>query len=91
MSKARAAALRAEVHQATADYIDAAIDVAVNKIALEHRRIAGQIEELQDRAARLETAIANIENTKDAALSPDDKYALTKRKLVNLLDKLGIE
>jgi len=91
MSKARADALRAEVHQATADYIDASIDVAVAQIAREHRRIAGQIEELQDRAARLETAIFNIENTKAIERAPDDKYALTKRKLVNLLDKLGIE
>lgn len=91
MSKARAAALRAEVQQATADYIDATIDMAVAQIAREHRRIAGQIEELQDRAGRLETAIANLENTKEVSQAPDDKYALTKRKLVNLLDKLGIE
>jgi len=90
MSKARAAALRAEVHQATADYIDAAIKVAMDNIAFEHRRINAEIEKLQTRALHIEYALENIKSTKDLE-SSDDKYALTKRKLINLLDKLGIE
>lgn len=91
MSKAKTAALRAEVNQVTADYIDAAIGVAVNNIAYEHRRIAGQIEELKTRALRLENAIENIKASKPTTPNPDDKYALTKRKLVNLMNELGIE
>ena len=90
MSKARADALRAEVHQATADYIDAAIKVAMDNIAFEHRRINAEIEKLQTRALHIEYALENIKSTKDLE-SSDDKYALTKRKLINLLDKLGIE
>ena len=91
MSKTKAAALRAEVNQVTADYIDAAIGVAVNNIAYEHRRIASQIEELKTRATRLENAIENLKASKDEVSNPDDKYALTKRKLVNLMNRLGIE
>ena len=87
MSKTRAKALRAEVNQVTADYVDAAIDASLENLKSENHRLSGRIEELQARVTNLE----NLEANKDEGPIPDDKYALTKRKLVNLLNRLGID
>lgn len=89
MSKARAAALRAEVHQATADYIDAAIDVAAAELHAESLRLQRQLNKIESDINEINETLVNL--NKASATEPDDKYALTKRKLVNLLDKLGIE
>lgn len=84
-------ALRASIDQKVADFVDASCAViqaaimandtlnqAVNRSALD------RITQLEQRIKELESALAEKRNAND-----EDKYALTKAKLVRLMKDMG--
>ena len=82
------AALRAQIDQRVADYIDAAIADAVDQIDLRHVDLDESIRMIVKDTLNLDNRLANLEASTSAA-TKDDKYSLTKAKLVRLMKDMG--
>ena len=80
-------ALRGEINQKTADYVDAAVTDARNALYTEITILQKRVQHLEHCQREQEQLIAQLQNTPE---EPDDKYALTRRKLIQLMKKLGI-
>jgi hypothetical protein len=100
---AQLAALRANADQKTAQYLDLALADAVarmeDRVTAVRRTLQGldvrladlavQLEELKA-AAAAEGGAGDNGTYADGSPAPDDRYALTKAKLIQLMKELGI-
>ncbi len=88
MSESVKAALRPDIDQRTADYVDASVAIAQGECS--HRN-----DEITNRLNMIDDALRKVELKVDEAIAiakdkPDDKYALTKAKIVRLMKEMGI-
>lgn len=88
MSQTIRDALRPSIDQKVADYVDASIAVQNADRIRDETAILNRLVRLQDELSTIKNQIAEIEAS--MASAPDDKYALTKAKLVRLMKQLNI-
>ena len=82
-------ALRGEINQKTADYIDAGFEEVRNNLIAEIILLQKRIKNLEAKQAENERIIERLQQPPPG--DSDDKYALTRRKLIQLMKELGIE
>lgn len=78
-------ALRSQIDQRVADYVDSAIRDAIDLITNDLTLIHSLISQSQATEIHLANRLTEIEN----APTTDDKYALTKSKLIRLMKDMG--
>ncbi len=87
MSKEVKEALRSDVPLKTLQYIDAADDEMMSEAEKKIELVKKEVATLKDDIAAL---VSNIDELRAAVENkPDDKYALTKTKLVRLMVDMG--
>lgn len=89
MSRARKDALRAEIDQKTAEYVDAAIADAMATLNAYMLRVESKVTKLKNEHEITRANLTNMQ-TQSTSASSDDKYALTKAKLVKLMKEMGM-
>jgi hypothetical protein len=88
MSQTIRDALRPSIDQKTADFVDASIAVQNADRVRDETAILNRLVRLQDELSTVKNQIAEINAL--IASQPDDKYALTKAKLIRLMKQQGI-
>ena len=87
MSATVKAALRPEIDQRTADYVDAACAVVDTECVVRTDNCCSRINLLEQEIAKLKVSVAEAKAI--AADKPDDRYALTKVKLIRMMKEMG--
>lgn len=87
MSK-KLAALASTIDQSTLAYVTEAITVAKAEQTVINEKLQTRLTHLQAELAALKLRITDLE-AQDHSASEDDKYALTKAKLVRLMKENG--
>lgn len=81
-------ALRAQIDQRTADYVDAAISDALAVLAEKLAETNGVLGNQASQVTQIDQRLTEAEGLL-AAASRDDRYLLTKAKLVQLMKDMG--
>jgi len=84
----KVAALASQCDAKTVDYVTEAIRVAVAEQQIENVKLSGRISSQRAEIEALIARIAELEAHANSA-SGDDKYSLTKAKLVRLMKENG--
>ncbi len=83
-------ALRLSMQPDVADFVDASVAVLSNELARTDLNARHRHDNLAAKVARLELLLENLSKRIETS-HEDDKYALTRRKLIRLAQKMGIE
>lgn len=92
MSKTQQDALAPLIDQRVRQYVDAVIQAERHEAKSREDRLHQRLHQLQADLNLSKATIQTLQNRLDEAASPfpsDDKYALTKAKLVRLMKDLG--
>jgi len=87
MSLTLKGALRPSIDQRIADYVDVACAVVDKECVVRKENCCSRIDLLEREIAQLKLSVAEAKAI--AADKPDDKYSLTKVKLIRIMKEMG--